>query len=65
MMKFFEKLFCGMERNEGEGKSIDRGKWRGIKMNISKQMYQNIRFNKQNKNKMSIKMKGERKMIFM
>lgn len=34
-------------------------------MNISKQMYQNIRFNKQNKNKMSIKMKGERKMIFM
>ncbi len=34
-------------------------------MNISKQMYQNIRFNKQNKNKMSIKMKEERKMIFM
>ena len=34
-------------------------------MNISKQMYQNIRFNKQNKNKMSIKMKKERKMIFM
>jgi hypothetical protein len=64
-MKFFEKLFCGMERNEGEGQSIDRGKWRGIKMNISKQMYQNIRFNKQNKNKMSIKMKEERKMIFM
>jgi hypothetical protein len=54
-----------MERNEGEGKSIDRGKWRGIKMNISKQMYQNIRFNKQNKNKMSIKIKEERKMIFM
>lgn len=34
-------------------------------MNISKQMYQNIRFNKQNKNKMSIKTKEERKMIFM
>ena|GEM_PF-4381055 len=27
-------------------------------MNISKQMYQNIHFNKQNKSKMSIKIEG-------